>query len=297
MVAKRFSSITHLHIYAVINTIIQYKCNPEKNKSIRLLDVGCGNGIMLSTLIKELPCRHPYFSFEFFGLDVDDSNVQEKGYFNKTINLLETNAPGTIWKTQLKLIKSDEAWPFPDNFFDLIYSNQVMEHVFNQSLMLSEIRRTMDENGYSFHLYPLRHYLYEGHLFIPLVHKFKSWSTTYYWIKWANILGIGTYKIHKKEGLCHSLHEYAERHADYMAYQVNYQTSRQITSTAKECRLKPSFDFSYLYYKQKLRSVFNLSPLEVYKEKDLVSAKNSFYFFFLKYISGITLVLRKKDTY
>jgi hypothetical protein len=40
-----------------------------------------------------------------------------------------------------------------------------------------------------------------------------------------------------------------------------------------------------------------MPPLEVYRKSDMNSAKNSFYFFFLKYISGITLVLRKKDSY
>jgi len=297
MAAKRFSSITHLHIYAIINTIITYEFNQSEKKTLRLLDVGCGNGIMLSTLIKELPLKHPGMDFEFFGLDVDDSNVQEKGFFDKTISLLTSAAPSTQWHDKVKLIRSNESWPFPDNYFDLIFSNQVMEHVFNQAFTLSEIERTMQHDGYSFHLYPLKHYLYEGHLFIPFVHKFKSWTATYHWIKWASYVGIGTYKIHKREGLCTSVSHYAERHADYMAFQVNYQTARQITNTAKACRLKPSFDFSYLYYKQKLLTLFNMKPAEVYRQKDLVSAKNSFYFFFLKYVSGITLVLRKKDSY
>lgn len=297
MAEQRFLSITHLHIYAVINTIIKYPLGSSGKKTVRLLDVGCGNGVMLSTLTRELPSMHPGIAFEFYGLDVDDSNVQEKGFFDKTISLLTQNAPATPWQQHLKLIKSEETWPFPNDFFDIVYSNQVMEHVFNQAFTLAEIRRTMTPEGFSFHLYPLRHYIYEGHLFIPLVHKFRSWTTTYHWIRWASHLGIGTYKIHKKEGLCRSINEYAERHADYMAYQVNYQTAKQICNTAKACRLKPSFDFTHLYYKQKLRSVFKLNPLEIYKQGDISSARNSFYFFFLKYVSGITLVLKKKDSF
>lgn len=297
MVSNRFSSITHLHIYAIINTIIQYKIRPAKKTAIRLLDVGCGNGVMLCTLIKELSLKHPELNFEFYGLDVDDSNVQAKGYFSKTISLLESAAPQIKWMDQLKLINSKEQWPFPDDFFDLIFSNQVMEHVFDQSLLLSEIHRTMVESGFSFHLYPLRHYWYEGHLFIPFVHKFNSWTTTYYWIKWGIFLGFGTFRKHKKAGLATTVNEFAERHADYMAYQVNYQTARQISNTAKNCRLKSSFDFTYQFYKQKLRAIFKLSPIELYKEKDMMSAKNSCYFIFLKYVSGITLLLRKNDSF
>lgn len=297
MKPTRFSSITHLHIYAIINTIIKFKFSPANKKTLRLLDVGCGNGVMLSSLIKELPDRHPGIRFEFFGLDVDDSHVQESGYFDKTISLLESTSPGTSWKTQLKLIKSTDNWPFPDNYFDLIFSNQVLEHVFNQQFAFGEIRRTMQDDGYSFHLFPLRHYIYEGHMAIPFVHKFSSWTTTYHWIKWATFWGWGTYKANKKKGRVSSVHEYAETHADYLVYQVNYQTARQVSATAKHCRLKASFDFTYLYYKQKLRSLLKMPPLQEYRQSDIVSAKNIFYFAFLKYVTGITMVIRKEDTF
>lgn len=297
MLSKRFSSITHLHIYAIINTIISYKLKTNGNKNIRILDVGCGNGLLLSTLVKELSHRYPELKLDFYGLDVDDSSVQEKNFFAKTLSLLHLTDPSVHWEENIKLIRSDMAWPFEDNFFDIIFSNQVMEHVFNQAFLLNEIKRTMQQEGYSFHLYPLKHYIYEGHLLIPFVHKFKSWTSTYYWIKGASYLGIGKYKVHKKEGLCTSIEHFAERHADYLAYQVNYKTASEITKTAKSCRLKPSFDFTYLYYKQKLRSILKLNPIEVYKIKDIKSNKNSFYFFFFKYIAAITLLLRKKDTY
>lgn len=297
MSTGRFSSITHLHIYAIINTIIKYKFEPGKKLTLRLLDVGCGNGVMLNTLLKELPAKNPIISFEFFGLDVADSQVQKEGYFDETISLLHSTAPAIDWQNQLKLITSKDQWPFPDGFFDLIFSNQVMEHVFDQALLLSEINRTMQYKGYSFHQYPLRHYIYEGHLFIPFVHKFSSWTTRYHWIRWASFLGIGKYKWHKQNGLDANINGYAERHADYLAFQVNYQTQQQITATAKQCGLKASFDFTYLYYKQKIRSLFKLPPLEVYSKADMQSSKNSFYFFFLKYVEGVTIVLRKEDIY
>jgi len=297
MSTVRFSSVTHLHIYAIINTLIKYNFEPFEKKTIRLLDVGCGDGKMLSTLIKELPTKNPEILFEFYGLDVTDSLVQKDGYFKNTIELLSSNLPAINWQDHLKLITSQDQWPFHDNFFDLIFSNQVMEHVFDQNLLLNETHRTMQPNGYSFHQYPLRHYIYEGHLFIPFVHKFNSWTTTYHWIRWASFLGIGKYAWHKKNGIDKTVNEYAERHADYLAFQVNYKTARQISTISKNCCLKASFDFTSQYYKQKLRSVLNMRPLEEYRKSDMQSAKNSIYFIFLKYISGITLVLRKNDNY
>lgn len=297
MIPKRFLSITHLHLYAIINTIIKHRYAPQNISKIRILDVGCGNGTLLSTLVKELPLKNPGTFFEFYGLDVNDSHIQELGYFTKTISLLQSVDSQVEWQKNLKLISSSEQWPFENDFFDIIFSNQVMEHVFNQELVLKEIRRTMKDHGYSFHLYPLRHYIYEGHLLIPFAHKFKSWTTTYYWIKWNIYLGFGTYRKHKKAGLTNSIREFAEKHSDYITYEVNYQTTRQIAATSKKCRLKNSFDFTYLYYKQKLRSLLGLSPLEEYSETDFRSSKNSFYFFFLKYLTGITLLLRKNNSF
>lgn len=296
MLSKRFSSITHLHIYAIINTLVTYRLKSHEKK-INILDVGCGNGLLLSTLIKQLPLRHPDLRIDFYGLDVDDSHVQEKGFFAKTVSLLRATDPSVAWEEKVKLTQSDVPWPFEDNFFDIIFSNQVMEHVFNQSYFLNEIKRTMHKDGYSFHLYPLKHDVFEGHLLIPFAHKFKSWTSTYYWIKGASYLGMGKYKTHKKGGLCTSIEHFAERHADYLYYQVNYQTANEISKTAKACHLRASFDFSYLYYKQKFRSFFNLRPIEAYNIKDIRSRKNSFYFLFLKYVSSITLFITKKDTY
>ena len=297
MASRRFRSITHLHLYAIINTIVKHKYTQQGIKVIRILDVGCGTGVLLSTLIKELPLKNPEISFEFYGLDVNDSHIQESGYFEKMILLLQSVDTKVAWQNNLKLISSHDHWPFEDDFFDIIFSNQVLEHVFDQELFLKEIHRTMKNHGYSFHLYPLKHYIYEGHLLIPFVHKFKSWTTTYYWIKWGIYLGFGTYGRHKKAGLTSSVREFAKRHADYMAFEVNYQTARQIAVTARRCRLKISFDFTYLYYEQKLRSLFGLSPLEIYRPTDMCSSKNSFYFFFLKYVTGITLVLRKNNSF
>lgn len=144
---KRFSSITHLHLFAVINTIIYHRFTISRKTTLRILDVGCGNGIMLSTLVKELPLKHPNINFEFYGIDVYDSQVQPRGYFKKTITLLEGTDPGTQWNERLRLLKSTQQWPFPKDFFDLIVSNQVMEHVFNQPFFLSEIKRTMKISG------------------------------------------------------------------------------------------------------------------------------------------------------
>ena len=292
---SKFSSLTHQHLFACINTIIYHVEPIAPQRLIRILDLGCGNGIMLASFVKELRKKNPAIEFEFYGLDVDDSLVQQAGYFEKTISILNETDSTTNWANFLKLVKSSEPWPFANNYFDFIISNQVMEHVADHYFCFSQIQRTLTEDGFSFNLYPLKHVLQEWHLFIPLAHKFSNWSKTYKWIKFWSHLGIGTYKWHKANGLMSSVNEYAEKHADYMSFQVNYLTTRNTAAIAKKAGLKSSFDFTHLYYVQKIRSIFRLSLFEQYRRRHIFKP-HSFYFFFLKHISSITLVLRKKES-
>jgi hypothetical protein len=46
-----------------------------------------------------------------------------------------------------------------------------MEHIKDHDFVFSEIRRTLKKDGSSFHLFPLKECLWEGHIYMPLVHK------------------------------------------------------------------------------------------------------------------------------
>lgn len=293
----QFKSITHLHLYAAINTILTYSNDYKSKSSIRILDVGCGSGLMLSFFVQEIGKMHPTIKFSFFGIDVDDSSVQQKGYFSETIKRLQEADPDTVWEANLKLISSKNKWPFSDGYFDFIISNQVLEHVFNHSFFFSELQRTLNETGVAIHLFPLKHTIYEPHLFIPFVHRFKSWSTTYNWIRFFSFFSIGIYPSQKKAELDNSISGFSERHADYLSFQVNYLTARGLAVLAKSQRLKLSFDFTTLFYIQKLRSVLRMKPIKIYRKSSINSFRNSCMFFFLKYANNVTLLLRKKDAY
>lgn len=293
----KFTSNTHSHLFACINTIIVHENLLNEVRPIRILDVGCGNGIMLSSIIKAFKEMYPHANIQYFGLDVDDSPIQMEGYFEKTIQLLSSTENTVNWSEHLQLLKSTDVWPYPENYFDVILSNQVMEHVLDHKFVFNQIERTLHQKGYSLHQYPLKHYIYEGYLFIPFVHKFKSWSTTYKWIKLFSFLRIGLYKQHKAKGIASSISYFSRRHADYLSYHVNYKTAKQTTDIAKSVGLRSSFDFIAFYYTQKIRSILRLKVHTVYPSKSINSFSNSLIFFFLKYISGITLVLRKYNSY
>ena len=84
------------------------------------LDVGCGKGIMLN-----------YGNSKSFGIDINEYNIsyiKSKG------------------KKALK-INDDGIFPLKDNSFKVIICDQVLEHIENPSLLLSEMHRCLNLNG------------------------------------------------------------------------------------------------------------------------------------------------------
>jgi len=56
-----------------------------------------------------------------------------------------------------------EQLPYPDDFFDLVVSNQVLEHVRDLAQVLAEVYRVTRTGGASYHWIPNYGYPYEGH--------------------------------------------------------------------------------------------------------------------------------------
>jgi SAM-dependent methyltransferase len=110
------------------NTYPQKLCNhlserffdtSEVEKS-KILDIGCSKGTALQSFGKS-------GNFKLFGIDIRNENVD--GIEFKNCNL-ET-----------------EKIPYPDNFFDFIYSKSVLEHVVNTDNFLTEAYRVLKPGG------------------------------------------------------------------------------------------------------------------------------------------------------
>jgi SAM-dependent methyltransferase len=98
--------------------ITQYSTNEIKN----FLDVGCGEGFCLL----EAENR----GWNAYGLDITDHRVKDAK--KNSINFINTD-----------LLSSK----FPDNFFDAIYLDSVLEHVINPLDYLLEIKRILKTGG------------------------------------------------------------------------------------------------------------------------------------------------------
>jgi ubiquinone/menaquinone biosynthesis C-methylase UbiE len=68
--------------------------------------------------------------------------------------------------------------PYEDEKFDLIVSNQVVEHVHDLRTMISEFNRVLKPNGQAMLLCPTLETVIEWHLMVPFVHWFNNYQFT-----------------------------------------------------------------------------------------------------------------------
>ena len=102
---------------------IRRLCRFAKGKE-RWLDLGCSAGYILQAAVRE--------GFEAYGLDIEPESIR---YAREEL-WLEKAAVGQL---------SDQK--YPDSFFDIITAYDVVEHVPNLNLFISEISRVLKPNG------------------------------------------------------------------------------------------------------------------------------------------------------
>lgn len=96
-------------------------------KNIRLLDFGCGKGVILQKILKINP------ALKITGVDVSD----------QALKVTRKKLPNQ------KFIKIDEGviLPFDDNTFDFITVLDVLEHVYDTQLIYKELARILKPRG------------------------------------------------------------------------------------------------------------------------------------------------------
>ena len=287
------NSVTYHHLFAVLNTEIEKRSVPPV---IRVLDMGCGNGQLIAFLQRNLHQLRENSKFEIYGFDVMDSNVQDSAYFERTFKFLGEEFPDIDWGKRIFKITTKQEWPFQEGFFDYIISNQVMEHVIDHDFSFRQIRRTLTDDGVSIHLFPLVNYIYEGHLLLPFVHRISNADLLFDYIKVCSLLGLGKYRQFYPRGSASDLTLFCRKHTDYMIYETNYLSPKEVYKFAKCNRMRCSFRYTEEYYFNKLRQVFRQSLKYKYP---LIRHLwwGRILFVFLVHLSSVTLVLEKGNTY
>jgi SAM-dependent methyltransferase len=165
-----------------------------------VLDYGCGEGQIVFDLRAH--------QIEAYGCDVfyEASNYQEQ-------------IPAGMFGTVVRQMEGTKI-PFADSSFDIVINNQVMEHVEDLDVALSEIRRVLKPGGAVLSLFPDRSIWREGHCGIPFLHWFpKGNSARIYYATALRACGMGQYKKDKSlmqwsSDVC----EYLDRWTHYRSY-------------------------------------------------------------------------------
>lgn len=114
--------------------------------SFKMLDIGCGGGILTESL------RYYYPKVRIYGCDVSA----------KAINYAKKTGSGRVTYSVIERKKL----PYKDNFFDVAICLDVMEHIPDIAFFLKEVKRVVKNNGKFFLLVPC-----EGQ---PLTHTWFS---------------------------------------------------------------------------------------------------------------------------
>lgn len=93
-----------------------------QHKIEKFLDIGCGEGEMLIDALNN--------GWVTYGIDISDNRIDPAK--NENINFFKSD-----------LINAS----FPDNFFDIIYCDSILEHVLNPMEYLLEIARILKHSG------------------------------------------------------------------------------------------------------------------------------------------------------
>ena len=143
----------------------------------RILDYGCGAGALVDAGRRK-------------GLDIYGADVFYAGSDAKA----EAISSGVLGRAVFE-IGDDGHMPFPDQHFDLVTNNQVMEHVADLHRVLAEIDRVLKPGGSVLSVFPSVDVWREGHIGIPFAHRLPKRSKLRFYYTWAlRACGLGTWK-------------------------------------------------------------------------------------------------------
>lgn len=98
----------------------------NRNNGGKILDVGCGDGLISELIGKKTGAK-------MYGVDVADAAVRlsrKRGIDSKIFDV-------------------NKEIPFKNSFFDAVYCGEVLEHVFDVDNLIDEIKRVLKPRGYA----------------------------------------------------------------------------------------------------------------------------------------------------
>ena len=285
-------TINDIHIVnCIVNTIEKNYLN---HKIINILEIGCGSGTFLIFMMEELLKKFPETEFNFHAFDIQESELTftKKGTENiHLMNLhrvLKKKYNNINWEEKIRLIKDTDNWHSEINFFDIVISNQVLEHVNNKRLFFQKLELCLKENGNSFHVAPMSSCVLEWHIHVPFAHWFKSKKTLKMYLIIYKLFTCPIKFLKDRK----SMISYINDRVKYLFEKTHYNSTAEIIEYCNNHNLKVNFTYTYPYYLLRLCRLFNidLDKFNFYKSSSVLHHMT---FYISERIACITLHVTK----
>ncbi len=219
-IRRRFG-LHHAHrmlSMSIVNALSNQSSTADEGIAIRACEAGVGSGSLITYLQDRLDAQAADLdsAVELYGFDITD--------VVPAVLRLKAGRPGIEWDERIRHGSTTE-WPFETGFFDVVVSNQVLEHVSDIEAFCSESFRVLRPGGVAVHIFPTRRMLLEPHLFVPLVHHFESDRVREAILRYSYALGLQ--KGGPRGG------RDAARDAKYLRESTAYRTWRQVADEAE----------------------------------------------------------------
>lgn len=145
-------------------------------RPVRVLDFGCGDGELVEVLRAN---GHDAFGADIFYAGADFDHPRLERYLDEGV---------------IRVIGSDGHLPFPDGWFDLIVSDQVLEHVEDLAAVVSELARVLRPDGTMYHHFPTLETWRDGHSGVPFAHRLRPGPGRTAYLHAMRSVGFGSFK-------------------------------------------------------------------------------------------------------
>jgi SAM-dependent methyltransferase len=197
--------MTTLEQVALLQQAILRDAGASLDPGRRVLDIGCGNGALVKAW---LDAGHDAYGCDF--------------RFKEGPHAQDLAGQGRI-----RLVEQQPyRLPFDDASFDILVTNQVMEHVRDYPATIREMRRVVKPGGVTLHMFPSRWRPIESHVRVPLSSVWRNMA----WLSLWALLGVRT---PGQSGM--TRRQVAQSNRTYLQDSTNYLSGRAIRAYFKSC--------------------------------------------------------------